>query len=254
MTFRRRQTRTETFARTCNRARMDGYGGFSHVELLVVVAVVGVLVAIVLPAVQQVRESARRTQCKNHLRQIGVALQNHHTQFGHFPQDGLNGYGFGAFLLPHLDRSPLYNRINPLTSSLSSGASAQSGTTDTVLEVFRCESFNGTDRLDPSGFGRSNYLGNVHLLSQQTELTDVVDGESNTIAVGETKSDYAWAVPGAGKCDAPPNSGGSYGSAHGGGAQFVLCDGAVRFISNNIDRGTFLAIGTIAGNEPVGEF
>lgn len=228
--------------------------GFSLIELLVVIAVIGILVAIGLPAVQHARESARMTQCKNNLRQFGVALQNHQSQFGHLPTDGQNGWGFGVFLLPQLDQSPLYEKLNPLTSKLAAGSPANSSTTGLALEVFRCPSFSGTDRLQPSGFGRSNYLGTSDLFSEETSLTDIYDGESNTIAIGETTADHGWALPKTGAGKTPPNAGDSYGSQHSGGAQFVLCDGAVRFIADNIDATTFQALFTLAGRETVGDF
>lgn len=117
-----------------------------------------------------------------------------------------------------------------------------------------CASDSGTERLESSRFGRSNYKGTTELFADPTDLGDVLDGESGTIAVGETSADHAWALPGTGRCDTPPNAGGSYSSRHYGGAHFLRCDGAVRFIGDTIDRQTFLALSTLQGSEPVGEF
>jgi len=227
--------------------------GFSLIELMVVLAVIGILLAIGLPAVSRARQSARNTECKFNLKQIGVAFQNHHSQFGALPKDGENGWGYGAFLLPQLEQSALYNQINPLTATLTSSSTAQPGTTDAVLSAFRCRSFVGKDRL-ASGFGRSNYRGTSELFSSKTQLTDVQDGESSTVAVGETITDLGWALPGTGTSDANPNAGGSYGSNHSGGANFVLCDGSVRFIADGIDSKTFKALFTTAGRDVVGEY
>jgi len=87
--------------------------GFTLIELLVVMAVIAILVAIAVPAINSARETARKTQCQNRLKQIGVALENHQSQFGHLPKDGRNGYGFGAFLSPGLDQAPLYQTLDP---------------------------------------------------------------------------------------------------------------------------------------------
>jgi prepilin-type N-terminal cleavage/methylation domain-containing protein len=231
-----------------------GRSGFSLVELLVVIAIIGILAAVGLSAVQRTRESARRTQCQNHLKQLATALQNHETQFGHLPKDGKNGWGIGVFLLPQLDQSPLFGQLQPLTAKRTAGGLADPQTTGLVLELFRCPSFSGSDRLAPSGFGRSNYLGTTGLFSREMKFSDVYDGESQTIAFGETVIDHAWALPGLGSSDSLPNSGGSYGSDHTGGALFAMCDGAVRFIGNGVDAATFQALGTPAGRETIGEF
>lgn len=89
--------------------------GFTLVELLVTLAVIGILIALLLPAVQQTREAARRTQCRNNLRQLGLAFHNYHSVHNCFPFGwmlgrDLNVSPYGVQLLPYLDQAPLYHR------------------------------------------------------------------------------------------------------------------------------------------------
>jgi prepilin-type N-terminal cleavage/methylation domain-containing protein len=88
--------------------------GFTLVELLVVIAIIGILIALLLPAVQAAREAARRTQCINNLKQIGVALHNYHDALGSFPPGGMtdNEVGYLVFLLPFLEESELHDEFN----------------------------------------------------------------------------------------------------------------------------------------------
>ena len=96
---------------------------FTLVELLVVIAVIGILVALLLPAVQAAREAARRTQCVNNLKQIGLGLHNYHTTFNVFPptttgaeahggQCGSGFYSWLALLLPFVEQSTLHDAID----------------------------------------------------------------------------------------------------------------------------------------------
>ncbi len=92
---------------------------FTLVELLVVIAIIGVLVALLLPAVQAAREAARRSQCTNNLKQMGLALQNHVSALGVFPQGGTDpwhdegttkfdkGYGWMVQILPYVENATL---------------------------------------------------------------------------------------------------------------------------------------------------
>ena len=101
--------------------------GFTLIELLVVIAIIAVLIALLLPAVQAAREAARRAQCKNNLKQIGLALQNYHDVYRCLPLGGRNapgtlvvppflnsswpGVSFWVGILPHLDQEPLFKKI-----------------------------------------------------------------------------------------------------------------------------------------------
>ena len=106
--------------------------GFTLVELLVVIAIIGVLVALLLPAVQAAREAARRSQCTNNLRQIGVAFQNFHDVNNRFmPLIGANvngSWGWGAALLPFLEQDNLFKSIgSPDITSVDCLAAGEAG-------------------------------------------------------------------------------------------------------------------------------
>ena len=91
--------------------------GFTLVELLVVIAIIGILVAFLLPAIQAAREASRRSQCQNNLKQIGIAVQNHHDARRAFPM-GRNGIdqkavSWAFFILPYMEETAIYNSWDP---------------------------------------------------------------------------------------------------------------------------------------------
>lgn len=155
--------------------------GFTLIELLVVIAVIAVLISLLLPAVQQAREAARRTQCRNHLKQFGLAFHNYHDTARMFPKGGFFGNlgtpalqasnapqriaGWGAALLPFLDQAPLYHSIDfnewylhpvnqPAASSTLPGFVCPSNPQGQTLKP------NGDNLGSPERYGRSDYGGN----------------------------------------------------------------------------------------------
>src|ERR1700722_10631154 len=87
---------------------------FTLIELLVVIAIIAILIGLLLPAVQSVREAAARTQCVNNMKQIGLAFQNYHSSFRRFPVEGLStGASFYIKLLPYIDQASVYNTVWP---------------------------------------------------------------------------------------------------------------------------------------------
>jgi prepilin-type N-terminal cleavage/methylation domain-containing protein/prepilin-type processing-associated H-X9-DG protein len=171
--------------------------GFTLVELLVVIAIIGILVSMLLPAVQQAREAARRSDCVNHLKQIGLALHNYHDTYKRFPF-GMGGTGgkYSALsqMLPFLEQRPLYDRIDfhlPFDDPKNAPARL------TELSEFRCPS--DVQNTQPTAGGAINYYPNkgTDILWQTPQanglmyrdssnrFADVIDGTSNTAAFCE---------------------------------------------------------------------
>ena len=189
---------------------------FTLVEMLVVIAVVGVLVALLLPAVQAARESARRIACANNLRQLGVAAQIHHTSHGHFPAgsvakadpaDATTPWTFYrwstlATLSPYLENTAAYNALNlkvPLyNSSLQISPVNQAGVRIAVA-LFHCPSDDGL-RLRAT-FGPTNYAActgsgigggtpnntdGVSFVNSKTAINQISDGTTQTALMSES--------------------------------------------------------------------
>jgi prepilin-type processing-associated H-X9-DG protein len=210
--------------------------------LLLVIAVIGILVAILLPAVQQAREAARRTQCANNLHQLGLALTNFEVAFGSFPpamfqswnnvpnnynqppdysNGTINQFSWMARILPYLEQAPLYNAINfaewPFPHP-STGLPDGGFVNDRTLTVLQCPSFPGdrvpivVDFSPPASFAFTHYLGvngtdafrydGILHVNSRVRATDVKDGTSNTLLVGERPPTYdgyaGWWLAGSG--------------------------------------------------------
>jgi len=206
--------------------------GFTLIELMVVVAIIGTLVTLLLPAVQKVREAANRMSCENNLKQIALALHGYHDVRKGFPSgysasgpyvdgatDTAPGWGWATFVLPYLEQDTISSQLifdQPIQNS--SGV-------QTLVKMFVCPS----DIAPTSAFPVPDGFGNIVCLSaptsyaaccgndasdttdptgngvfyrnSRTRMADITDGTSNTILVGErawAKANGAWpgAIPG----------------------------------------------------------
>lgn len=299
------------------RGRRNPAAGFTLIELLVVIAVVGVLIALLIPAVQQARGASRRSQCRNNLKEIGLAMHHYHEVHrclmpGWIQMKSASGYtvnpsptglqifpdyspawGWAAFLLPYIEQMGIYQHTvgvdRRLEDFTGTGQHAM-----TRIALFRCPSDPGpTIRGAEVNFLRtatSNYAashGHRYLTTgeasqnaaggkagettglfwghSRTQLRDITDGASHTIAMGESRY-YAGDLPIGAKAWAGCAKAGdtdcvddlscsgraaintqssnvdlqreSFSSVHTGGAHFLLADGSVRFISETIDYKT----------------
>lgn len=140
---------------------------FTLVELLVVMAIIGVLISLLLPAVQAARESARRTSCSNNLKQLGTALQTYHDCLGTFPPGRLafpKVFSPLAFLLPFVEQQSLRNLVDFNYPPLPFGPGPLSGIQNdaaakTTVPLFACPSDVG--HVAGSEYGPTNYVANV---------------------------------------------------------------------------------------------
>jgi prepilin-type N-terminal cleavage/methylation domain-containing protein/prepilin-type processing-associated H-X9-DG protein len=183
--------------------------GFSLMELLVVIGVVSIMLVLLLSAIQQARESARRTQCVNHLKQIGLALHSYHDLHQVFPRVMYPTAGFSywnwqghsphSMLLPQLDQASVYRNLNFGAAALDLATNEPAGSTR--IPVFRCPS--DLDPLEDPGVNYAfcmgtnvGFSGEGVLLSaadqnglltctENVSFNNVSDGTSHVIAASE---------------------------------------------------------------------
>ncbi|HSG70227.1 MAG TPA: DUF1559 domain-containing protein [Planctomycetaceae bacterium] len=271
---------------------------FTLIELLTVLSIVAVLSALMLPGIVQSQDAARANACKNNLKQMGLAMHNYHDVYNTFPpgwvakdQKAESGpwIGWQTSILPFVEQAALYEQIN-----FEDYSKTDDKIWKTSLEIYRCPSDPMVD-LNPirGKLATSSYSGNagsqrlpgsvdplkthngIFWWNSNCGLRNIVDGTSNTFLAGErciTSGGGIWmgltknrnendALSDCSHHSQLNKSITSFSSMHPGVVQFVLCDGSVRSVSEDIDSsedekqpGTFQKLAQKDDGFPVGDF
>lgn len=221
------------------------------IELLVCLAILAVLVAFLLPVTRS-REASRRSQCRNNLKQIGLALHNYHDTYGSFPPAyTVDSYGnrlhsWRTLILPYMDQGPLYNQLD-LSKPWDDPANA---------EVFKgpvsCYSC-------PSSAAAADHTSYLAILapngcfrgSRSTTITEIHDGTSQTLLVIEVDAAHAvpWMSPNDADRDLFLSLGASSKLSHPPAMSGLMADGAIHTLPPDMPAAERVAMMTIAEND-----
>lgn len=293
--------------------RPDSYG-FTLVELLVVITIIGILIALLLPAVQSAREAARRMQCSNNLKQLVLAMHNYHTAHKTWPPGALvsNNLPWNVLVLPFIEQQALHDLFD-FDEGDFNGGSNHEGPNKNIhalnrIDGFLCPSNTRQQTSHPSSTlidGRKTYTshyygvagpkgddpsgnpypydgtsdlhggfasGGVLGRDSAVRMSDITDGTSNTLALGEVALQIGppigYGPTGGGDGSSwvrgiafgttsptgmssaknvavginqpsPEFNDDPFSSFHPGGATFAKCDGSVTFVSENVDMAVY---------------
>jgi type II secretory pathway pseudopilin PulG len=223
------------------------------VELLVIVAIIGVVIALLLPNVRTGREAARRNQCTNNLKQIALAIENYEKAHGALPPacttdaDGKPLHSWRTLILPYLEQQSLYDSID-LTKPWNDPANAEA--LKTSVSAYQCPSTT-------KGDNRTTYLAVLTPTScfravETRSLSEITDRASETMMLIEVNSEHA--VPWISPADADENLVLGLGepkskTPHPNGMNALFVNGSVQFLSSQIPADVRRAMISIAGNE-----
>jgi prepilin-type processing-associated H-X9-DG protein len=228
--------------------------------LFAMVLCVGVLTALLLPAIQAAREAARRTQCMNNLKQIGLALHMYHDKYNTFPPayvadaSGKPMHSWRVLILPFLEQQGLYSEYDftePWDGPNNSRLLAR------MPAVYACPSHSSTGPDTNTAYAGVFGEQCVFTGRSPVRMTEITDGTSNTLLVGEvTGAAIPWMKPDDIDITKHPSLGDrdGFSGEHRGGVNFLLCDGSVRFLALTINPQTLKALFTRSGNEVPGAF
>ncbi len=250
-------------------------GAFTLVELLVVIAIIGILIGMTMPAVQSVREAARRTSCNNKLKNLSLACTNFESSHGAFPHGSsfTHEHAWGSAILPFIEQSATHTALD--FESAWNSAPNNLAVSQQNIAAFACPSsdkiFAGkTDYCGISGSWRTSILvpelrHNGVFFAARTEkakpvsFREITDGTSHTICIseGSEMQEADGGFWGFGNNCFTHEEGGVNASRrareivsdHPGGALAAFCDGSVRFISNNETSSVVSALCTRNGRE-----
>lgn len=243
-------------------------------------AVAPILVALLLPAVQQARAAARRSSSKNNLKQLAIAIHNYHDTHNKFPLGTHPNadlkpekrFSWMTTILPFMEQQFIFNELD-LDKAWDDDANVDLAESNIAVYLHpgivtnKGPDFGATHYVGMAGVGKEtltleqhNNKTGVFGYNRLTRFRDITDGTSNTLMILEVNKNHGnWAAGGSSTIRAltqKPYIGGAdgFGGQRPDGVQAALCDGSVRFISANIDPSVLESLATAQGGEVIGDF